>query len=178
MEAELRRAPRLVGRPIRVRLAPDLRAHRGRLISGGERGAEVHAGSFLRRREIVLGAELPGQPAEFARIFLHEVFHFVWLRAGNRLRRSWEALLEEEFRRNARGELGWSAEGRKGQIQPRDRAARSRRWREYACESFCDSAAWLLAGVRAHEEFTLARRFREGRRVWLRNLLSRPELRV
>jgi hypothetical protein len=178
LEAVLRRAPKLDGRPIRVRLAPDLRAHGGRLISGGSRGTEVHAGSFLRQREIVLGSELPGLPAEFARIFLHEVFHFVWLRAGNRLRRSWETLLEGELRRHARGELGWSADGRKRQLRPGDRAARSRRWRDYVCESFCDSAAWLLAGARAHEEFTLARRFREGRRVWLQTLLGRPELRV
>lgn len=174
----LRRAPGLEGRPIRVRLASGLRTCRGRLISGGRRGTEVHAGSFLRKRQIVLRSELLGQPAEFARIVLHEVFHFAWLRAGNPLRRSWEALLEGELRRHARGELGWSADGRKRRLGSRDCAARSRRWREYACESFCDSAAWLLGGARVHEEFTLARRFRQGRRLWFQALLSRPELRV
>jgi hypothetical protein len=161
-----------------VRLAPELRARDGHLISGGSSGAPVHAGSFLRTREIVLESELLDQPMEFARIFLHEVFHFVWRCAGNPLRRSWEALLEGEWRRGARGELGWSAEGRKRRLGPGDRAARSRRWREYACESFCDSAAWLLGGAREHEEFTLARRFRENRRRWFGPLLSRAALRV
>lgn len=161
-----------------MRLAPELRARGGRLVSGGSIGAPVHAGSFLRTREIVLEAELLDQPVELARIVLHEVFHFVWWRAGNPLRRSWEALLEGEWRRGARGELGWSAEGRKRRLRPRDRAVRSRRWREYASESFCDSAAWLLGGAGEHEEFTLARRFREDRRRWFGALLRRPALRV
>jgi hypothetical protein len=174
----LRGAPALDGRPIRVRFAPDLRAHRGRLISGGSHGTEVHAGAFPRRREIVLGSELLGAPREFSRVFLHELFHFIWLRGGNALRRSWEALLEAEFNRRARGELGWSADSRKRLLDSEDRAGRSRRWRDYACESFCDSAAWLLAGVRAHEEFTLARRNREARRRWFQSLLRRPLLRV
>jgi hypothetical protein len=161
-----------------VRLAPELRARDGRLISGGPSGVPVHAGSFLRTREIVLESALLDQPVEFARIFLHELFHFVWLRAGNPLRRSWEALLEDELRSGARGELGWSADGRKRRLGPRDRASRSRRWREYACESFCDSAACLLGGAGDHEEFTLARRVRENRRRWFQSLLGRPALRV
>ncbi len=126
----------------------------------------------------MLESELLDQPMEFARIFLHELFHFVWLRAGNPLRRSWETLLEGELRRGARGELGWSADGRKRRLGPRARASRSRRWREYACESFCDTAAWLLGGAGEHGEFTLARRFRENRRCWFRTLLGRPALRV
>jgi len=65
-------------------------ARDGRLISGGPSGVPVHAGSFLRTREIVLESALLDQPVEFARIFLHELFHFVWLRAGNPLRRSWK----------------------------------------------------------------------------------------
>lgn len=174
----LRRVPALDGRPIRVRFAPDLRVRRGRLLSGGSTGEEVHAGSFLRKREMVLGAELLGDPVELVRICLHELFHFVWLRAGNPLRRSWEALMESELRRHARGELGWSAESRKRQLTARDRGARSRRWRAYACESFCDTAAWLLGAARGHEESTLARRFREARRQWFQGLLAQATLRV
>jgi hypothetical protein len=161
-----------------VRFAPELRAHRGRLISGGAHGTEVHAGAFPRKREIVLASELLDSPPELGRVFLHELFHFVWLRAGNVLRRSWEVLLEGELRQCARGELGWSADLRKRQLSPHDPANRSRRWREYACESFCDSAAWLLGSARVHEEFTLVRRFREGRRRWFQIILNRPELQV
>jgi hypothetical protein len=170
--------PRLSGRPIRVRFLADLRADRGILRSGGSRGEEVHAGSFLRQREIVLDAALLPDSGELARIFVHELFHFVWLRAGNSMRRSWESLLEEESRRGARGELGWSAGLRKARITPADRNLRTRRWREYACESFCDTAAWLFSGLRSHDEFTLAPRFRAGRRAWLRGALAGPEISI
>ncbi len=178
MGAALRLAPELDGRRIRVRFAPDLRACRGRLLSGGTRGEEVHAGSFLRRREIVLSSELLEQPSELGRIFVHEIFHFAWLRAGNAARQSWQALLAAEMERHARGELGWSAEDRKLRLTRIDCARWTRRWREYACESFCDSAAWMLGGVRQHEEFTLAARFREGRRRWFVATLGDGALRV
>lgn len=158
---------------MRLRFAPGLRAVRGKLLSNAARGAEVHAGSFLRRRRITLDSALLAHPRELRRIFWHEVFHFVWLRAGNPLRRSWEALLEGE---TARGELGWSAENRKRRLRPRDRARRTRAWREYACESFCDTAAWFLFGRSSHEEFTLAQRFRAARRRWFARLLDRAEL--
>jgi len=100
------------------------------------------------------------------RILIHELFHFVWLHLGNPSRRSWEELLLEEFRGHARGELGWSAEWRKLELGECDRRQRSRRWREYACESFCDTAAWLFTGLRRHAEFTLCARRREARRGW------------
>lgn len=106
---------------------------------------------------------------EFARIFVHELFHFAWLRLGNARRRSYERLLEKEIRQGARGELGWSAERRKQNLAVSDRSTRTRKWREYCCESFCDTAAWLYAGVPPHEEFTLARPAREGRRKWFTN---------
>jgi hypothetical protein len=104
--------------------------------------------------------------AEFRRVFVHEVFHFVWLRKGNAGRRSYEDLVGAECRAGAPGELGWSAEWRKRALQPRDIQTRSRRWREYCCESFCDSAAWLYAGVGRHAEFTLAARPRKRRQAW------------
>jgi hypothetical protein len=178
VEQVLGLVPGVGGRPLRVRFLPDLRAHRGRLRSGGAKGQEVHAGSFVPRREIVLESALAAHPAELTRVLLHELFHFVWLHAGNPLRRSYELLLQAEMRRGARGELGWSAESRKQSLAPADMRRRSRRWRDYVCESFCDTAAWRFAGLRTHEEFTLAPRFRSARREWLRRALAKEELSV
>ncbi len=136
----------------------------------------VHAGSFLRRGEIVLDSALLESPPELARILIHELFHFVWMKLGNPARRSYELLLESECRRGVAGELGWSAEHRKRALAARDRIARNRRWREYVCESFCDTAAWLFTSRRRHGEFTLPapeRRLRQrwfgeaGKRGWL-----------
>jgi len=121
---------KLEGRAIRLRFAPRLSAHRGRLLSEAAGGTPVHAGTFPRRREMVLEADLLKRPRELARIVTHELFHFVWLRLDNAARRSWEARLEGEARRRARGELGWSAEWRKRELSGADRTARSRRWRE------------------------------------------------
>jgi len=122
----------------------------------------VHAGSFPRERRIAINCG----SREFSRIFVHEVFHLVWFRLGNQRRRSYEELLRREQAAHARGELGWSAEWRKHALHSEEMKSRSRRWREYCCESFCDSAAWLYSGVRRHEEFTLASRFRAWRREW------------
>jgi len=103
---------------------------------------------------------------------MHELFHFVWARLGNATRRSWEELLQREFRLKSHGELGWSSEKMKLNLSPGDVAGRSRRWREYACESFCDSAGWFFARE-PHEEYTLAASFRHRRRLWLADLLAR-----
>ncbi|HWQ54861.1 MAG TPA: hypothetical protein VN442_14335 [Bryobacteraceae bacterium] len=149
------RAPVLQGMPIELRFVRQLRDRRG----------EVHGGAFLRERRIAFDAELRRQPRELARIFVHELFHFAWVRLGNPRRRSWEELLAVEFARAARGELGWSAEWRKRELDARDRIARTLRWREYCCESFCDTAAWLFAEY-DHPEFTLAPRHREDRKCW------------
>jgi hypothetical protein len=146
----------MTGQPVRLEIRPALTDLHG----------AVHAGAFLRERRIAFDAELAGDPREFARIFVHEVFHFVWLRLGNPRRWSYEELLREELRGRVRGELGWSAEWRKRVLQPDDARRRTGRWREYVCESFCDSAAWMFSGVRSHKEYTLARRFRNRRRRW------------
>ena len=116
--------------------------------------------------------------AELPRVFVHELFHFVWLRAGNPLRLAWEARMRAESLARARGDLGWSAEWRKQALTRADVAARSRRWREYCCESFCDTAAWLYSGVRRHPEFTLAAPFRAQRRQWFQRAVERRELSV
>jgi hypothetical protein len=157
----LRRLPSLQGQPVRIESARGLRDRRG----------PVHAGAFLRERRIAFDCT----PAEFARIFVHEVAHFIWLRLSNPKRRSFEELLRAELARRTPGELGWSAEWRKLALRPSDLSARSRRWREYCCESFCDTAAFLFSGVQRHPEFTLAARPSRLRREWFgRNLGAGP----
>lgn len=153
LKPALARLPDLAGDPIRILRVNGLRDRRG----------AVHAGSFLRQRYIAFDCSAD----EFPRVLVHELFHFVWLHLGNSLRRSYEALLRQELAKGARGELGWSADYRKRELRATDIRSRTRRWREYCCESFCDSAAWLYAGVRRHEEFTLTGRFRRRRSQWL-----------
>ncbi len=139
-------------------------------MSGANRGRAVHAAAYLRRRRIVLETELLEHSGELRRILLHELFHFAWVRLGNPARRVWEGLLHAELAARARGELGWSAEHRKSTLTANDRRLRTRRWREYVCESFCDSGACFLSGQARHEEFTLASRFRSRRSLWFQNL--------
>lgn len=164
IRAILNRLPPMSGSQIRIQRTRGLRDRRG----------PVHAGSFLRERRIVFDCAR----AEFPRIFVHELFHFVWLRAGNPLRFSWETVMRKERRAGARGELGWSAEWRKRALWAGDAAVRSRKWREYCCESFCDTAAWLYSGVGRHAEFTLGARSRDCRRAWFRTALAGRELSV
>jgi hypothetical protein len=154
---------------LRVRFQQDLLAHQGKLLSGGRRGVAVHAGSFIRKGEIVLDSALLASPREATRILTHELYHFVWPRLGNRLRRSFEKLLEEEIRAGVRGELGWSAQWRKEALTASGPRARSRQWLEYACESFCDTAAWMASGSARHQEFTLPLVCRRKRREWFRH---------
>jgi hypothetical protein len=122
----------------------------------------LHAGSFLRDRCMTLHCTR----AELPRIFVHELFHFAWIRLGNPARHGFERVLADEYRASAAGELGWSAEWRKRKLRRADVRDRTRRWREYCCESFCDTAAWLYSGIGRHEEFTLDARFRPRRRAW------------
>ena len=150
---------------MRLRFLPGLTADRKHLYSNRPRGVPVFAGSFIRKREIVLDRELERRPRELARILIHELFHFVWVRLGNPLRRSFEKLVAAEWKRHARGELGWSAELRKKAIAGA-RPSRSTLWREYLCESFCDTAAWYYSAGRRHPEFTLAARHRNRRAAW------------
>ena len=164
----------MAGEPVRLEWRDSLRAHRGRLHSGPGPGDEVHAASFPRFRLIVLDSALRVDRAERSRIVTHELFHFVWLRLGNPRRRSWEKLLAAELERGARGELGWSSEWRKRRLTPEDVASRTRLWREYACESFCDTAAWRWSGLAEHPEHTLASRWRGNRKIWLDGHLAGP----
>jgi hypothetical protein len=160
----LRRLPGLIGNPIRVQSARGLRDARG----------AVHGGSFLRERRIAINCTRQ----EFPRVFVHELAHFVWLRLGNPVRRSWEGVLRAERSAGARGELGWSAEWRKKELSPAQIRSRHRGWREYCCESFCDTAAWLYGGAGRHPEFTLAQHFRQCRRDWFAKAVESKRLSI
>ena len=144
--------PTLSGRPIRIEARRSLGPHL--------------AATSIPKRLILLDSQVLREPGEFERILVHEVFHFAWLRLSNQTRWSWEDLLQSEIDSRAPGELGWSAEWRKLKLKRADRVRRTPPWRRYACESFCDSAAWLFAGLTDHDEFTLAPRFRRRRRQW------------
>ena len=167
VERVRKRLPPLHGRALRIRFQPALTVGSGKLYSNRECGQPVYAGSYIRKREIVLDQELRTSPQELARILTHELFHFAWLRLSNQVRRSYENLVRREWKRHARGELGWSAESRKSGFQRLPApTSRNPRWREYICESFCDTAAWLYSGVRHHEEYTLGGRYRQLRAAW------------
>jgi hypothetical protein len=146
------RLPTLSGKPIRICVRRSLGPHL--------------ASTFIRLRLILLDAEVLARRGDFERILVHELFHFVWIRLSNAVRRDWERTIARELARGARGELGWSAERRKLKLSAADSRLRGKRWRLYACESFCDTAAWRFAGLHAHPEFTLARAWRRARRAW------------
>ena len=167
--------PPLDGKPIRVAVRRSL--------------GPYHASTSIPRRTILLDGGVLARRGEFERIVIHELFHFVWVRLSNATRRDWEAVLIGEFARGVRGELGWSSEWRKDTLALRTarvRDARWRgafvrdaRWRRYACESFCDTAAWMFAGLGSHDEFTLPARARSARRRWFQALVSSaPRLHV
>src|SRR5580692_1084333 len=150
--------PPLTGPPIRVELRNSLGPH--------------HAATSIPRRLILLDRGLLSKQGDFERILIHEIFHFAWVRLSNQSRRDWEELLASE---REPGELGWSAEWRKLKLEPSDRQERSAKWKRYARESFCDSAAWLFSGLKRHDEFTLGSESRRIRKAWFqKNFASRP----
>ncbi len=148
--------PGLLSSPVSISFRPHLKAHRGKLLSGlRQKGTPVHAASFIRRREIVLETQLLKRPNKLKLIFVHELFHFVWSHLGNRRRSEFTALIQAELAARARGELGESAQ-----------EAKNGDFKYYVCESFCDTAAWIYAGVTNCKEFRLARRWHAKRRSW------------
>jgi hypothetical protein len=132
---------------------------------------EVHAAAFLKKREMFMESALLDDAPELLRIFTHEMFHFVWRRLDNESRRAWDELLRREHRAKVKGELGWSAELAKQELKP----GSLRRWKDYVCESFCDTAAWFFSN-RRHPEFTLAVHARRVRARWFRELLRNRRL--
>jgi len=164
-----KRLPSLQGPSVKVGFLPALTAGARKLYSNRKFGEPVYAATYIRKRKIVLDQELARSPRELARILTHELFHFAWVRLSNQSRDSYEVLVREEWKRHTRGELGWSAESRKMALSRTPRAIhRPKPWREYLCESFCDTAAWFYSGVRRHPEFTLPQRYREKRAEWFR----------
>jgi hypothetical protein len=150
--------PPFAGGPIRVEIRRSLGPHL--------------AGASIPRRLILLDAAVLARRGEFERILIHELFHFVWVRLSNQKRCAWEQVLAGELRDRVKGELGWSAEWRKEILTRADPRLRTPKWRRYACESFCDSAAWMFAGLRVHDEFTLAAASRRQRRRWFKEQFS------
>lgn len=162
------------GRPVQVAFLPELTAHRGKLLSGSDRGTPVYAASFIRRRRIVLEASLLDDPAALCFIFVHELFHFVWVRLGNRTRDEYSQLLLQEIARHARGELGESSAVKKAELgQHLKVSPRSPLWRDYICESFCDSAACIFTGAASQSGPKLAKRWTAIRRDWFSDKLDR-----
>ena len=111
----------------------------------------------------MLEEELLRKTSKLRAILTHEVFHFAWARAGNPVRQGWADLLTEELASGARGELGESAEVAK-QWFAELRHVRS--WKNYVCESFCDTASWYFSDRRI--TVSLATRWRSKRANWFR----------
>jgi hypothetical protein len=130
---------------------------------------EVHAAAWARRREVVLDTALAGSADELARIVAHELFHFVWLRMNNGQRRGWCELLSAE---RTRGELGWSSEWRRRQLNAADALENTRRWREYASESFCDTGAWIATGLPGDQDVAPGERWLKRRERFFQELRS------
>jgi hypothetical protein len=174
LKSALEGCPAWDGAPIEIRFRRVLFAHRGKLLFREGRGTAVHAASFIRRRLIVLEAELLDSSAELRRILLHELAHFAWVRLGNPARNAWSDLLREEWDLAVKGEMGWSSESRKLDL----RKGHERRWREYVCESFCDTAAWIWAGEPAGGEVTLGARARKGRKQTFLQLIGSGNVKI
>jgi hypothetical protein len=164
----LRLLPELTGEPITIVFRPDLTVYRGRLKSGAaQRGTPVHAAAYIRARRLVLETALMRQPGKLRWILAHELFHFVWTRLGNVAREEYRSMLLSERKAGARGELGESAAFRKQRLpEGRNGVVATEAWRDYVCESFCDTAAWLYAGRCDSAAGTLAKRWRSERRRW------------
>jgi len=182
-----RALPAFDGERITLGFRRRLRASRGRLDSGDSGSQAVWAASFIRLRRMVLDRELLDHECALRGILIHELFHFVWVRAGNPARRNFGALLEAESRARARGELGetsethketwlagWASNRRRGQPPVSARRAASRAWRDYVCESFCDTGAWLLCPT-APWPVSLSERWRRKRRLWLEGWMAEQE---
>lgn len=155
---------------------------RRRLRLAGDRSTQ--AVSYVPQHVVVLHRRLFRQRWLGQRLFYHELCHFLWPRLGRGARRGYVAHLRREVARGVRGELGDSAQHRKQRLLRPARRGGARRgrprrgsaprasgqaWRDYACESFCDTGAYRLAQSAGlgrplrSVEFTLAPRYRPAR---------------
>ena len=146
--------------------------------------SRTHAVSFIPERYVVLDAALFHRRVELGRILYHELCHFLWPRLGNPSREKFAALLVREFRQGIAGELGYSAEWRKANLTAGGKGKRKkgflgRPWREYVCESFCDTGSFVLLDRerrRNHSEYTLSGMARDRRcSHWSRLVFGRGE---
>ena len=127
----------------------------------------MYAASFIHERRIVLESEVLHHPKTLPLIAIHEVFHFVWTGLGNRARHEYKELLRREWEHRAKGELGESSSLKKERLWPAGLDwLSSHAGRDYACESFCDTAGALYSGVAESDWFTLAPRWRKRRERW------------
>lgn len=127
----------------------------------------MYAATFIRERRIVLESEVLDHPETLPLIAIHEIFHFVWTGLGNRARHEYSELLRCEWEQRAKGELGESSSLKKERLRPgRFDPLSSRAGRDYACESFCDTAAAIYSGVADSNWFTLAQRWKKRRERW------------
>jgi hypothetical protein len=94
------------------------------------------------------------------------------------MRAAYEALIAAEFDSGKTGEMAWSAEWRRNDLISGDREGRTRRWREYLCESFCDTAAAYALGIESHPEITLGPGARRRRHQWMAANLDLDRLRI
>jgi hypothetical protein len=159
--------------PVQLAFLPELTAHRGKLLSGTNRGTPVYAASFFRKRRIVLETGLLSSPAILRFVFVHELFHFAWVRLGNRRRDEYSHLLRQEIDAHARGELGESSAVKKEELQRKfDLGVGSGLWRDYVCESFCDSAGSMFTAGPVHKGLKLGKTWTALRREWFLQNLS------
>ena len=152
----------LTGQAIQLEVLPILTAFRGRLLSESSQGRAVYAASFIRERRIVLETSLLDRPGLFSAILVHELFHFVWSRLGNTRRISFTQLLLEEQAGGARGGLGESSHVARSPTLP----AKASAWKNYVCECYCDTAAFLRTGIIVGTEQPLAKRWLLRRQRW------------
>jgi hypothetical protein len=129
----------------------------------------------LRERRVVIEDSLTLRPLELRLIVIHELLHFAWWRLGNARRIGFGALLAEECVARTHGELGESSLVAKDAYLSGDGDGKERLWRDYVCESFCDTGAWIFSGIEDHASFQLASRWKTRRAAWFRSL---PALRV
>jgi hypothetical protein len=159
--------------PVQLAFLPDLTVRRGELLSGAATGTPVYAAAFLRQRRIVLEAGLLSDPAVLRFIFVHELFHFVWMRLGNPIRVEYSGLITHEIKRRVRGELGESSAVKKAALgKAPQHSLPAAVWREYVCESFCDSAGSLFAGPPVHEGPRLGKTWTAIRKEWFEEKLA------
>jgi hypothetical protein len=126
----------------------------------------VHAASFIRERRIVLEDTLLDNALDLQSILIHELFHFVWSHLGNVARSEYQELVRHEIKEGIKGETGESAGVAKCKLQAGDHDLPKSRWKNYVCESFCDTAAWFY-GSRTNKHFmTLARTKLRRRELW------------